>query len=158
MAANASMFANAFGIAVNFSNLDTMWDIVRKIMLLESKHAEESHIRQAINKRMENFELDKSCTIKSVLDYSFHKVVLNHLVMNDKLVLEPNLVKSKTRKCEVKDDVSDIWSSQYQPLDYVFDEAFFGIISLIGSDELLCVVLDLPDGKAAGLSGVSDEL
>ncbi|KAG9307317.1 hypothetical protein G9A89_017145 [Geosiphon pyriformis] len=63
--------------------------------LLESKHAEESHIRQAITNRMESFELDKGHTIRSVLECPFHKVVLDHLVMDNELVLKPDLVKSK---------------------------------------------------------------
>ncbi|KAG9284980.1 hypothetical protein G9A89_009790 [Geosiphon pyriformis] len=171
MAANAFMFSDAFVVAEKFSDLDVMWNIIRKIMILsaggtfmkkwfkdfnnvfnkvssrfhklellvfklnrldsvgtslvksfflsgsgfdgicselakvrksyhsskmlESKCAEESHIRQAIENRIESFELDKSCTIRSVLEHSFHKVVLDHLVVNGELVLELELVKSK---------------------------------------------------------------
>ncbi|KAG9291441.1 hypothetical protein G9A89_021860 [Geosiphon pyriformis] len=63
--------------------------------LLESKCTEESHIRQVITNRMESFELDKGHTIRSVLEHLFHKVVLDHLVVDNELVLEPDLVKSK---------------------------------------------------------------
>ncbi|KAG9298233.1 hypothetical protein G9A89_002721 [Geosiphon pyriformis] len=179
-AVNASMFSDVFGAAVKFSNMDAMWNIVRKIIilsadstfkrkwfkgfdgiftkmsfkfhklellvsklvkashsvfsekldspgasvvrflfllgsgfdlihsalakvrklyyaskLLESKRAEESSIKQAISKRMESFELDKSHTIRSVLEHPFHKVVLDHLVMEDELILESDSVKSK---------------------------------------------------------------
>ncbi|KAG9301978.1 hypothetical protein G9A89_021022 [Geosiphon pyriformis] len=165
-AANASMFSDAFVATGKFSDLDAMWDIIHKIMILsaggtfkkkwfksfdnvfnkvssrfyklellvsklvkasrltfggdfalllntirfelakarkfyhsskmlESKHAEESRIRQAIKSRMESFELNKSHTIRSVLKYPFHKVVLDHLVVDNELVLEPELVKSK---------------------------------------------------------------
>ncbi|KAG9286348.1 hypothetical protein G9A89_014514 [Geosiphon pyriformis] len=162
-AANVSMFSDVFVAAGKFLDLDAMWDIIRKIMILsangtfkkkwfkdfdsvfnkvfsrfhklellvsklvkafrltsresgfddirsklakarksycfskmlESKCAKESHIRQAIKSRMESFELNKSHTIRSVLKYSFHKIVLDYLVVDDKLVLEPELVKSK---------------------------------------------------------------
>ncbi|KAG9292784.1 hypothetical protein G9A89_006345 [Geosiphon pyriformis] len=66
--------------------------------LLEFKHAKESHIKQAITSRIKSFESDKDCTIRSVLKHPFHKIVLDHLVVGDKLVLEPDLVKSKVDK------------------------------------------------------------
>ncbi|KAG9307264.1 hypothetical protein G9A89_017092 [Geosiphon pyriformis] len=251
MAANTTMFLGAFGDAVKFSDLGTMCDVIRKIMILsaggafkkrwfkgfdtvcskessrfhklellvsklvkasclsfsnnldpagaltvrsmffsgakldnicsalakarrlyhssklmKSKHVEESHIRQAITNRMESFELDKSCTIRSVLECPFCKVVLDHLVMGNELVLKPDLVKSKvdtimegwTRKHVMVDDISDTWFRQYQPLDYVFDDAFSGMISKIDFDELHHVINSFLDGKAAGLSGIFNEL
>ncbi|KAG9288321.1 hypothetical protein G9A89_021352 [Geosiphon pyriformis] len=212
-AANVSMFSDVFGVAVRFSDVDTMWDIVHKILVLsaggifkkkwfkgfdnvftktfsrfhklellvsklvkashlassdgfasllevwhrldspgtlvvkslflsdsnfdlicsalakarksyhflklsESKRAEEFSIKQTINRRMESFELNKGHTIRSVLEHPFHKVVLDHLVVDDELILEPDLVKSKmddimegwTRKCEVVFDLSEDWA------------------------------------------------
>ncbi|KAG9293517.1 hypothetical protein G9A89_005520 [Geosiphon pyriformis] len=82
--------------------------------LFELKHAEEFCIKQAICKRIKNFELDKDHIIKSILEHPFCKVVLDYLVVDKKLVLESELVKSK----------------------YVFDEAFSGVMCLIGFDEL----------------------
>ncbi|KAG9295455.1 hypothetical protein G9A89_013484 [Geosiphon pyriformis] len=138
----------------------------RSFKLVESKRAEKSFIKQAINRRMESFELNKSHIIRSVLERLFHKVVLDHLVVEDELILEPVLVKSKvdeimegwTRKHEVVSDLSEDWAHQYQPLDYVFDGAFSDVMCLISFNELSAVVKDLPDGKAAGLSGISNEL
>ncbi|KAG9288178.1 hypothetical protein G9A89_020484 [Geosiphon pyriformis] len=234
LAANVSMFSDAFGVAVRFSDVDIMWDIVCKIMvlladgtfkkkwfkgfdgvftktssrfhklkllvsklvkasclvssdsfaslleslflsgsnfdlicsalakarklyrsfkLLESKHAEESSIKQAIGKRMESFKLNKSHTIRNILEHPFRKVVLDHLVVEDELILEPDLVKSK-----VVSDLSENWAHQYWPLDYVFDGAFSDVMCSIGFDELSAVVKDLPDGKVAGLSGISNKL
>ncbi|KAG9288344.1 hypothetical protein G9A89_021375 [Geosiphon pyriformis] len=63
--------------------------------LLKSKQAEESGIRQTIERRMESFEVDKGHTIRSVLEHLFYKVVLDYLVDGRELVLEPELVKSK---------------------------------------------------------------
>ncbi|KAG9288806.1 hypothetical protein G9A89_023103 [Geosiphon pyriformis] len=233
-AANVSMFSDAFGVAVRFSDVDAMWDIVRKIMVLlaggtfkkkwfkgfdgvftktfsrfhklellvsklvkasrlassdgfasllevwhkfdslgtsvvkslflsgsnfdlirsalakakksyhsfkfvESKRAEESSIKQAISKRMESFELNKSHTIRSVLEHPFCKVVLDYLVVKDELILEPVLVKSKV------DKIMEGWTRKREVVSDFFDELSF-------------VVKDLPDGKAAGLSGISNEL
>ncbi|KAG9288122.1 hypothetical protein G9A89_017717 [Geosiphon pyriformis] len=104
--------------------------------LAESLRAKKANIRSAIDRRMKSFEINKSHTIRSVLECSFHKVALNHLVVNNNLILEPDLVKAKmnvimeswTRKCEV-----------------TFSEV------LIEFDELANVVSDLPNGKAIGL-------
>ncbi|KAG9306139.1 hypothetical protein G9A89_016043 [Geosiphon pyriformis] len=136
------------------------------LKFLESKCAEESSIKQAIGKRMESFELNKGHTIRSVLERLFRKVVLDHLVVEEELILEPDLVKSKvdeimerwTRKHEVVSDFFEDWVCQFRPLDYVFDGAFSDVMCSISFDELSTVVKDLPNGKAAGLSGISNEL
>ncbi|KAG9291093.1 hypothetical protein G9A89_012965 [Geosiphon pyriformis] len=134
--------------------------------LIESQNAKEANIKSAIDRRMESFEVNKDHTIRSVLEHSFCKVVLDHLVVDSELVLEPDQVISKvdvimegwTRKRRVVNDMLSKWCCQYWPLEYVFDEAFSEVMCLIGFDEFFGVVSILPDGKAAGLSGISNEL
>ncbi|KAG9296382.1 hypothetical protein G9A89_014974 [Geosiphon pyriformis] len=92
----------------------------------------ESSIRSAIDRRMESFASYKSHIIRSVLEYSFHKMKLNHLVVGNKLILEPKLVKAKV------DVIMEGWTRRCKVL--------FGVIS------------DLPDGKAAGFFGIPNEL
>ncbi|KAG9304655.1 hypothetical protein G9A89_020219 [Geosiphon pyriformis] len=101
-------------------NLDTMWAILKREMV---ESADEMFARHC------------------VLDWPFCKVVFDHLVINDNLVLESEEIKSK-----------------YMPLDYVRDNAFSGVIRKIVIEELLLVVGGLPDGKAAGLSGIPNKL
>ncbi|KAG9305909.1 hypothetical protein G9A89_016562 [Geosiphon pyriformis] len=208
-AANAAMFSDEFGFFVASANLDSMWNIVRKIIvflanetfrkkwfknfdsvftkksskfhkleILISRIVKASYkqnsvrftslmnhwafldsdkalvvqmflnsdanldhvsIRSVINKHMESFAFDKSHTIKSVLEHSFHKVELDHLVVGDKLILEPDLVKTKS-------------------LEYVFNSAFLNVMQLINFNELFGMVFDLLNSKAAGLSDISNEL
>ncbi|KAG9289874.1 hypothetical protein G9A89_015454 [Geosiphon pyriformis] len=134
--------------------------------LVKSQCAKEAHIRSAIDKKMESFGVNKNHTIKSVFEHPFHKVVLNHLIVNDELILESDLIKSEvdvimeswTRKHRVVDNVSDDWCCQYHPLEYVFDEAFSGIMCPISFDELFRIISDLPDGKAVGLLEISNKL
>ncbi|KAG9306084.1 hypothetical protein G9A89_015988 [Geosiphon pyriformis] len=45
----------------------------------------------------------------------------------------------------------DLWSQQYMPLDYINDDAFFGIMNEIGMKKLSLVVDNLPNNKAAKL-------
>ncbi|KAG9292121.1 hypothetical protein G9A89_005265 [Geosiphon pyriformis] len=99
--------------------------------LTESLRAKKANIKSAIDRRMESFEVNKSHIIRSVLEHPFCKVVLDHLVVNDDLILEPDLVKSK------------VFSNVMCPIGF---NKFFGVVS------------DLPDDKAAGLSGILNKL
>ncbi|KAG9285160.1 hypothetical protein G9A89_004375 [Geosiphon pyriformis] len=134
--------------------------------LAESQCAKDANIRSVIDKRMESFEMNKGYTIRNMLEHSFHKVVLNYLVVDDELILESDLVRSKvnvimegwTRKCQVVDSVSDDWCHQYHPLEYVFDEVFSGVMNSVSFNKLFKVVSDLPDNKAAGLLKISNKL
>ncbi|KAG9298030.1 hypothetical protein G9A89_018858 [Geosiphon pyriformis] len=125
--------------------------------LLEFKCAKESYIKQTIARRIESFEFDKGHIIRNVLEHPFYKVVLDHLV--------PDLVKSRvdkimgewTRKHKVVSDLSTNWVCQFQPLDYVFNGAFSGVMCSISLDEMCAIIKNLPDKKTAGLSGISNE-
>ncbi|KAG9298044.1 hypothetical protein G9A89_018872 [Geosiphon pyriformis] len=109
----------------------------------EFRIARNKMIRKAINKCMENFCSDKNRMIKSVLDRPFQKVVLDHLVVNNELVLEPHEVKpivdkvieEWTKVCMVPKVWPKCWSSQYVPLSYVNDNAFAKIMFNISFDE-----------------------
>ncbi|KAG9301092.1 hypothetical protein G9A89_012475 [Geosiphon pyriformis] len=138
----------------------------RKFKIYKSKLVQEASIRAAIEKHMEKFCLDKSNMIRSVLDRPFWKVVLNHLVVDNKLVLDSEgvrlnvdrIIESWTRKHVVPSALSDLWAHQYAPLDYVQDDVFSGVIKAISMSKLLLVVGGLPDGKATGLSDIPNKL
>ncbi|KAG9294505.1 hypothetical protein G9A89_009352 [Geosiphon pyriformis] len=130
-----------------FLLLGSNFDVIRSVLakakklycsskLLESKHTEESSI--------------------NVLERSFCKVVLDHLVVGNELILEPDLVKPKV------DEIMKGWTRKRRvvsdPLNYVFDGAFSGVMCSISFDEMSVIVKELSDGKAAGLSGISNEL
>ncbi|KAG9303428.1 hypothetical protein G9A89_013754 [Geosiphon pyriformis] len=127
----------------------TSHSVLSDEFMIESKHAKNSQIRLAINRRIENFELNKSQIIRSVLEWPFCKITLNYLVVDEDLILKSGLVKFHHM---VVDDISDEWSCQFQPLKYIFNDAFSNVMHPIEVDEFFDVVLDLPDNKAAGLS------
>ncbi|KAG9292357.1 hypothetical protein G9A89_015227 [Geosiphon pyriformis] len=89
-------------------------------------------------------------TIRSVLECLFCKITLNHLVVNNKLVLDSDLVKAKMDHVMVT-DISDDWCHQYQPLKYVFDNTFSNVMCLIGFDKMHSVILNLPNEKVVVL-------
>ncbi|KAG9304382.1 hypothetical protein G9A89_019944 [Geosiphon pyriformis] len=167
---NVVMIRSLFLFDLFFNNIHSVLSKVRKFYcaskLSESKRTKESQIRSAIEKKMESFVSNKSHIIRSVLERSFHKVVLDYLVIGDELILEPDPIKFKvdkimedwTRKCGMVLDILENWSRQYWPLNHVFDSAFSDVMSCVGFDELFGVVSNLPDSKATGLLGISNEL
>ncbi|KAG9291508.1 hypothetical protein G9A89_021927 [Geosiphon pyriformis] len=167
---NASVVESFFLSGSHFEVIRSVLFRVKKLYrsskLSESKCAKEFRIRSVVSRRIKSFEVNKGHTIRSVLEHLFHKMVLDHLVVDDKLVLDSSLVKSKvdiimedwTRKCELVTDISADWCHQYQLLMYVFDDVFLRIMDPISSVELFGIVSDLPNDKAAGLSSISNEL
>ncbi|KAG9296027.1 hypothetical protein G9A89_011879 [Geosiphon pyriformis] len=157
-----AMIANM--IRVGSKSLDVLRQLslirkeYRKSKIYELKLAEEAFVRKAIECHIEKFCFNKGVMIRSVLDQPFHKVVLDHLVIGNDLVLEPDMVKLGVN--EIMEDWTrkKTVSSVYAPLDYVRDNTFSDIICSINMNELLLVVNNLSDGKAAGLSGISNEL
>ncbi|KAG9291175.1 hypothetical protein G9A89_013047 [Geosiphon pyriformis] len=113
----------------------------RKSKIYELKLAEKILIQAAIERCMEKFCSNKGSMIRSVLDHLFCKMVLNHLVVDNELVLEPEEVKFS-----------------YAPLSYVNDNAFLGMMDLISISKLILVIKDLFDSKSAGLFGIFNEL
>ncbi|KAG9297859.1 hypothetical protein G9A89_006800 [Geosiphon pyriformis] len=90
------------------------------------------------SKLAESLKARESSIRSSVLKCPFCKVELDHLVVGDELILEPELVKTKSLK-------------------YVFDGAFSDVMQLVVFNELFGLIFDLPDGKAAGLSSISNK-
>ncbi|KAG9303343.1 hypothetical protein G9A89_013669 [Geosiphon pyriformis] len=97
--ANAAVVRSLFFSKSPFNDIHLALSKARKsyhaLKLSEAKHTEASQIKSAIDKRIENFESNKGHTIRSVLEKSFRKVVLDHLVIGNELYLEPGPVKTK---------------------------------------------------------------
>ncbi|KAG9293688.1 hypothetical protein G9A89_019025 [Geosiphon pyriformis] len=114
----------------HWASLDSDKALMVQVFLDSDADFNHSSIRSVINRLIKSFASDKSYTIKSVLEHPFCKVELDHLVVGNKLILEPDLVKAK-------------------PLEYVFNGVF---------SDLFDMVFDLSDDKAAGLSSIFNEL
>ncbi|KAG9297865.1 hypothetical protein G9A89_006806 [Geosiphon pyriformis] len=109
--ASAAVMRSLFLSKSPFDNIHSALSKARKSYrvskLLESKRAEESQIRSAVNKKMETFESNKGYTIRSILEKPFRKVVLDHLVVGDELYLEPDHVKKKV------DEIMEAWTCKH---------------------------------------------
>ncbi|KAG9301413.1 hypothetical protein G9A89_018085 [Geosiphon pyriformis] len=120
-----------------FKQLSVTEKHYHKAKYIESELAKSASINRAISKHMDDFVSGKENMINSILKCPFCKVVLNHLVLDGNLILEPAEVKAK-----------------YASLNYVVDNAFSGVINKIRLGDLCDVVKNLLDSKAAGLSGI----
>ncbi|KAG9297027.1 hypothetical protein G9A89_008613 [Geosiphon pyriformis] len=160
------MVDNSVNIEVILCHLSRVRKKYRKSKYFESRVARDILIRKAIDKHMENFCSDKGHMIKSVLECPFWKVVLDHLIVGDDLILKSGEIKSTVdsimedwiRKCVVSDSLPPCWLAQYVPLVHVDDCVFSAVMCNIKSDEFFKVVNDLPDGKTAGLFGIPNKL
>ncbi|KAG9302169.1 hypothetical protein G9A89_020603 [Geosiphon pyriformis] len=77
-----------------------------KFKYCKSKIAKDTTIRKTIDQHMERFCSNKERMIKSVLKCLFYKIVLDHLVVNDELVFEPNEIKLKI------DEIMEGWTKK----------------------------------------------
>ncbi|KAG9300792.1 hypothetical protein G9A89_023590 [Geosiphon pyriformis] len=160
------MVRDDVGSAGLISHLAKVRKQYRKSKYYESEVAKRSAIRDVIDKCMEKFNMDKGEIIQSILEQSFCKVVLDHLVVGDSLILELNEIKLKinnimvnwTRKQNALSVLSGLWAQQYAFLAYVNDSVFSLVICNITMCEMSSVISNLPNGKAADLSGITNEL
>ncbi|KAG9300605.1 hypothetical protein G9A89_005205 [Geosiphon pyriformis] len=155
IAVNAAMFSDDFVVSKHFLDLDVMWNIVYKVFkkkwfrdydsiftnetskfhkleILVSKIAKSLH--KGIGALPVRILVDFGASLDCV-HLALFSVVLDYLVVENELILEPNLVKAKS-------------------LEYVFDDAFLSIMCSISFGELFGVVSNLPDGKAPSLAKV----
>ncbi|KAG9303604.1 hypothetical protein G9A89_018500 [Geosiphon pyriformis] len=120
-----------------FKQLSMVRKKYKRSKLYESKLAKKASIKKAIEKCMESFCSNKGGIIKSILDKPFCKVVLDYLVVDNKLVLDPKEVVLLV--------VPDHWACQYAPLDYINNNVFSGIMERISmeKDKMLKCLLGL---------------
>ncbi|KAG9291555.1 hypothetical protein G9A89_021974 [Geosiphon pyriformis] len=160
------MVGDGVGSAGLISHLSKIRKQYKKSKYCEFEVAKRSAIKNAIDKHIEKFEMDKGGMIQSILKWPFRKVILDHLVVGDSFILESDEVKLKvddimvnwTRKRNALPALSGPWAQQYAPLAYVNDSTFSLVMCDITMCEMSSVISNLSDGKAAGLSDITNEL
>ncbi|KAG9306177.1 hypothetical protein G9A89_016081 [Geosiphon pyriformis] len=86
---------NGANLVEVFKHLSQVRKCYKKFKYYEFRVARDTAIQSAINKCMKNFSFNKGGIIRSILERSFHKIVLDHLVIGNELVLDPIEVKSR---------------------------------------------------------------
>ncbi|KAG9295162.1 hypothetical protein G9A89_006143 [Geosiphon pyriformis] len=101
-----TMFDNSESRESIFQHLLRVKKLYRKSKYYESKMTRDISIRKAIDKHIKIFSSNKEHMIKSVLEWPFKKVVLDHLIVDDKLILEPKKVLSAVN------DIMERWTKK----------------------------------------------
>ncbi|KAG9307274.1 hypothetical protein G9A89_017102 [Geosiphon pyriformis] len=93
-----NMVLNSISLVKLIKHLSVVKKGYHKFKYYKFKVAENTAIRKAIDCHIENFCSDKGKIIKSILKHPFYKIVLDYLVVDNKLVIESNEVKLKIDK------------------------------------------------------------
>ena len=145
------------------------------------KNESNDRIKAFIQRRVSNFSDAPSKMIDSCLERTHKTIVLDRLLIKDNinddpyLELDPDKIKIATANHfkyiagitnQDKTDPTSptfsqhwpLWEEFYQPISSVNDDAYDSILDIPSFDEWLSVLKHLPDGKAPGPSGISNEL
>ncbi|KAG9305301.1 hypothetical protein G9A89_007796 [Geosiphon pyriformis] len=136
-----SSLGNGYGKMLVEQSLACFRKLYKSCKFLDSKATKDSQIWAAIAKYIEAFVNNKDQIIRSVLEKPFRKVILDHLVDNEDLVLESDLVKNRimmnfglSKDYKVHDSLDQeevfsplLWRIFYDPLLYKVKkhESFF---------------------------------
>jgi hypothetical protein len=144
--------------------------MVIKAKNLERKNMDEQ-IKKFTNKRCENYKDDKGHMIDSCLERDKRKITIDRLLRKDVdgeevLVTDPQEIKEATnehfQKCpggihEPK-IIPPQWSEQYQPMSHINTHIYKYLMTAPEKSEWDQVIKQLPLDKAAGPSGITNEM
>ncbi|KAG9305495.1 hypothetical protein G9A89_006465 [Geosiphon pyriformis] len=117
-----SMVLNSVSSMNLIKHLSVVRKKYQKSKYCESKVAKDTTIRKMIDCHIENFCSNKEKMIKNILEHSFCKVVLDHLMVDDEMVVEPNEVKLKSNNKPVT------WCSKAISIDDVLKVLYLKVL------------------------------
>ncbi|KAG9305278.1 hypothetical protein G9A89_007773 [Geosiphon pyriformis] len=155
-----------FGNVKDSGDLDTLWKVLKETMVQAATKVFSKNWYIKVWSAIDVVETSKTTNIvldgvssvellmyllvvrRSILECPFCKIILNHLMVDNTIVVESNEIKLKIdkimerwiRKWSMLPRMSDLWSCQYMPLNYMDDDAFSGVIKVIDMRELSLIV------------------
>ena len=129
-------------------------------------------IKQLVDKRCDDLLNDTSKMIDSILTRKKHSIVLDRLLINNKdtgekrFTIDPDEIKHAVtdhfQNFAIPNSraypMSRKWKAQYRPKDYINDNWYSNLMQPPTFDEWLAVLKSLPSDKAAGPSGITNEM
>src|SRR2546423_11369172 len=121
---------------------------------------------QAITQREDNFKESKGKMLKSALNRHRQTIDTTNIIYQGDFIDDPEEVKTIikasakewTRKRQQSSEIDEpLWRSIYEPLAYIADDTFDTLCSYITLDELITVLAETPNNKAAGPSKLTYE-
>ena len=129
-------------------------------------------IQQLIDKRCDDLLNDTSKMIDSILNRKKRSIVMDRLLIDDQLsgskrfTIDPDEIKSAAidhfqnyaLPTSPSRPLTCKWIQQYKPKDYINKDWFSNLLQPPTFDEWVSTVNGLPNDKAAGPSGISNEM
>ena len=127
-------------------------------------------IQQAIEARLENYAMNPSRMIDSVLNRSRRTIILDRCLDNSTtssiLLTNEAQVKNKVNQhfqlaagtSHEDMDIPDDWIPFYQPVESISGSIYNDLMAPPTADEWYNIIASLPNGKAPGPSKVSNEM
>ncbi|GES99352.1 hypothetical protein GLOIN_2v1777499 [Rhizophagus clarus] len=144
---------------------------LRHVFKIELHILEQEQIVSSIKKCCVNYKDDQAkmitfITEKEMAHISIEKIYKKDHNNNESLITDESEVLRETNhhfqtivgSVNKKKPIQGRWKKQYKPLDNVNDDIYSDIMNLPSKDEWLDIIRNTPNGKAAGPSGISNEI
>src|SRR5581483_873771 len=139
--------------------------------ITKSKAHQDKQIKAFVQQRCEDFYDDKKHMIDSFLERTKRTIVIDRVLHTDQqgvqsLVTDPNEIKRLTidhfQTCaggiHSPKAIPPRWEQQYRPRDTINPSVYNSLMNPMTNDEWAMIISALPLGKAAGPSGISNEM
>src|SRR3954451_4460243 len=137
---------------------------------LKEQQFKADSIRSALQSRIDDFNSDPSRMIDSILNRRKRIITLDRCLDNshqDKLLLStPDKIKYEVNRhfqqvagtTHSNKNIPDDWQSTYQPLQNIDPTIYNELVTPPSADDWYRIIDQLPNGKAAGPSKISNEM
>ena len=127
---------------------------------------EHEEIKKFIQKKADDFNGNQSVMIDSLLNRPRRKIVIDRVLSNDDLIIEPQEIKEVVNKhfqtcaggVHHEERIPPNWLPRYAPIDQIDETWYNSLLTPPTFDEWMTHVRDSPNNKAAGTSGISYEM
>jgi hypothetical protein len=138
-------------------------------MIEEDKNRSDT-LKFYINKRCDDLITNQKGMISSILERKHRKIVLDRVLVEKngmkELIVDPEQIDEHINEHfqKVAGGINELkvlnntWKRQYTPKENISERWYDSVMSPPTFDEWKRVLLDLPNGKAAGPSGISNEM
>ena len=145
-----------------YITLKETWQKTKTMLYAQLAKDAQCRITEAIRCREDNFLENKGKMLNSALNKGRKPIDTSTLIYEGEFLDEPNKIKKAinqsaekwTRKRRL--DTSDIsWNSHYTPLSHVDAETFKNITDPFTKEEVITIIKETPNNKAAGPSKIT---
>ncbi|EXX73820.1 exodeoxyribonuclease III [Rhizophagus irregularis DAOM 181602=DAOM 197198] len=167
---NLDGFLTNINLAANRKQIKTLCRSLMALFSTKMQEYNEEQMKNFISKRCEDFIDNKKAMINSIAEREIRTIVLDRIVHESfagtTLVTDPVQIRKLTNNhfqlcpgaVNQNKPIPDQWKNQYNPLPHIDQDIYNNIMDPPSWDEWVQSVSELPNGKATGPSGISNEM